>query len=406
MTTASENALLAKAPWLNAPSSQRLMDVLTEGGIQARFIGGCVRDALLGDLDPEVDLDIATPLLPDQVIKRLEGAGIKAIPTGIAHGTVTALIDQRPFEITTLRKDIDCDGRHALVEFTDDFRLDAERRDFTINTLSADRQGRLFDDFGGLDDLEAGRVRFVGNASLRVREDYLRILRFFRFFARFGKSPADPLALKACLEGASGLAKISGERIRSEMLKLLDSQEPIEALTLMINYQVLSRILPVDVDLAPLDRLIKTAPKSEPLLRLAALLRSSSTPKTAVLAIAAWKFSNAERTRLERIVLEPLFSLPLVKSEARKTIYRLGQDLFLDILKLSAKTTDDLKAALPLPEAGRFPLTGQDLIDRQMQPGPALGEQLKQLEQWWLDNDQKPDREACLQELEKRLANP
>ncbi|MDH3662301.1 MAG: CCA tRNA nucleotidyltransferase, partial [Alphaproteobacteria bacterium] len=213
--------MIIDAPWLTAPQSRRLMDVLTAGSVPARFVGGCVRDALLGEADANVDLDVATPLVPTDVVARLEAAGIKAIPTGIAHGTVTALVDGRAFEITTLRKDIACDGRHAEVEFTDDFREDAARRDFTINALSADRRGRLVDYFGGVEDLRAGRIQFVGEAKARVAEDYLRILRFFRFFARFGRPPADPLALAACQEGAPGLVRISGERIRNEMLKLL-----------------------------------------------------------------------------------------------------------------------------------------------------------------------------------------
>jgi len=406
MTTTPEEALLAKAPWLNAPTSRRLMDVLTAGDLPARFVGGCVRDALLGDLDPAADLDIATPLLPDQVIERLETAEIKAIPTGLAHGTITAVIEQQSFEITTLRKDIACDGRHAEVEFTDDFKLDAERRDFTINTLSADRHGRLVDYFGGVDDLRAGRIRFVGDAGSRVREDYLRILRFFRFYARFGRQPLDEQALAACREGVSGLAQISGERIRAEMLKLLDSSDPVAALTLMIDNKVLRHILPIEVNLAPLTRLIKAAPTSAPLLRLAALLRSNTNPKSTLAAVAAWKFSNAETARLERLTREQLFSLPLSESGARKTVYHLGEDISLDLLKLSAKTREDIAAALPLPEVACLPLTGRDLIDRGVPPGPGLGQRLKQLESWWLANDLKPDREACLQELEQRLANP
>ena len=179
------------------------MDVLTADGVPARFVGGCVRDALLGGTtDQGVDLDVATPLLPEEVIERLEAAEIKAIPTGLKHGTVTALVEGQPYEITTLRKDVACDGRHADVQFTDDFELDARRRDFTINAMSTDRRGQLFDYFGGWEDLKAGRIRFVGDADERVREDYLRILRFFRFYARYGRPPADQEALEACREGA------------------------------------------------------------------------------------------------------------------------------------------------------------------------------------------------------------
>ncbi len=395
--------MIIKAPWLTAPESRRLMDALTAGGAPARFVGGCVRDALLGDVDPDVDVDVATPLLPGQVIERLEAAGIKAVPTGIAHGTVTAVVDGRAFEITTLRKDIACDGRHAQVEFTDDFREDAERRDFTINTLSTDRRGRLVDDFGGVDDLRAGRIRFVGEAKARVQEDYLRILRFFRFYARFGKPPVDQQALEACREGAPGLSRISGERIRSEMLKLLGAGGAVAALTLMIENKMLRHVLAIDVDVAALERLITSAPDSDPLLRLAALLRSEADSLDLDKAIGAWRLSNAETARLQGLVETPLLSLPLSSSDAKRKIYRQGKETYLDLLMLSATSSDDVHAALPLPEVPRFPISGQDLIDRQVQPGPDLGKRLAELEDWWLDQEMQPDRAAVLRELDRRL---
>jgi poly(A) polymerase len=397
---------LAKVPWLNAETSRRLMDVLTAGSVPARFVGGCVRDALIGEVDPDVDLDVATPLLPDQVIARLEAADIKVIPTGLKHGTVTAIVDGRAFEITTLRKDIACDGRHAEVEFTDDFKQDAARRDFTINAMSTDRHGRLADYFGGVADLEAGKIRFVGDAQTRVREDYLRILRFFRFYARYGKPPPDPEALEACREGAEGLARISGERIRAEMLKLLAAGNAVAALTLMTESSVLCRLLPIDVDLTPLARLIDIAPASDALLRLAALLRSSPDPTSSLKATAAWHFSNAETARLERLIQASLLSLPLAESESRKTAYRLGKEPYRDLLHLSAQTRADLDDAFPLPITPPFPLKGQDLVDRGVPQGPDVGQRLKQLEDWWLDNDLQPDRDATLQELDRRLANP
>ena len=399
-------ASLADAPWLQTPESRRLMDVLTAGNVPARFVGGCVRDALLGVNDPDVDLDVATPLLPEEVMNRLRAAEIRAIPTGIEHGTVTALVDERPFEITTLREDIACDGRHAEVAFTDDFKKDAERRDFTINALSTDRHGRLVDYFGGVDDLKAGRIRFVGDASARVREDYLRILRFFRFYAHFGRPPADREALDACRDGAEGLARISGERIRTEMLKLLAGGHAMAALTLMIENEVLRHILPIDIDLTPLERLITVAPESDPLLRLTALLRSSPDPATAPAAVTPWRFSRADMARLERLTPTPPLPLPLSERDAKKALYRLGEATYLDLLRLSANTKETLEAALPLPEIPPFPLTGQDLIDQGVPPGPDLGQHLKQLEDWWLENDLQPNRAATLQELARRLANP
>lgn len=406
MTTDAEKDLLAAAPWLTSETSRRLMDVLTAGNVPARFVGGCVRDALIGKIEPQVDLDIATPLLPNDVMDRLQAAGIRAIPTGLPHGTVTALVGDRPFEITTLREDIACDGRHAEVRFTDDFEKDALRRDFTINAMSTDRHGRLVDYFGGREDLEAGRIRFVGDARARVREDYLRILRFFRFYARYGRPPADQQALEACRVEAVGLANLSGERIRNEMLKLLARGNAVAALTLMMENKVLRHVLPIDVDLAPLTRLIDTAPDSDPLLRLAALLRSGSDPKPTPAAVAAWRFSKAEMTRLERLTREPLIPLPMSMSDSRKKNYRLGEETYLDLLKLSASDASELEAALPLPEIQPLPITGQDLVDRGVAPGPDLGRHLKQLEDWWLDNDMQPDRAAVIQELDRRLANP
>jgi len=406
MMDKTEETPLADAPWLQSDTSRRLMDVLTAGNMTARFVGGCVRDALLGHMDPHVDLDVATPLLPNQVTERLEAAGMKAIPTGLAHGTVTALVDERRFEITTLRRDIACDGRHADIAFTDDFKLDAERRDFTVNAMSTDRQGRLFDYFGGVVDLKAGRIRFVGEARTRVREDYLRILRFFRFFARYGRPPADRQAVTACREEASGLTHISGERIRSEMLKLLASDNPIGALNLMIESEVLYKVLPLDVDLALLRRLMEAVPDSDPLLRLAALLRSVPEGCVGTDAVTAWKLSNAALARLERLTQEPLLTLPLTENDAMRALYQRGHDLYLDLLKLSAPSTAAFDAALPVPMIHPFPVTGQDLIDRQVRPGPELGKRLKQLEDWWLSNDLRPDRQACLQELDQRLANP
>ena len=399
--------MILEAPWLTAPESLELMEVLTEGDVPARFVGGCVRDALLGDVDPDVDLDVATPLLPEQVIERLEAAGIKAIPTGIEHGTVTALVRDQPFEITTLRKDVACDGRHAEVEFTADFREDAARRDFTINAMSTDWQGQLVDYFGGVADLKAGRIRFVGDAGTRVREDYLRILRFFRFFARFGRPPADREAIEACRAGAAGLPRLSGERIRNEMLKLLASGGATTSLTLMIETGVLRHVLPIDADLTALARLIAIAPDSDPILRLAALLRSGAGGVDIVqAAVGGWRLSNADRERLERLTREPLLDLPLAETETRKKIHHLGKDACLDLLKLSARSREELDAALPLPETPPFPLSGQDLIDRRVPPGPELGALLREVEDWWLDQGFEPDRGAALRELDRRLAKP
>ena len=407
---------LKSAPWLRSKASRKLLAALSAEGHPVRFVGGCVRDGLLGDLDPKGDLDLATPARPDQVIAWLENAGIKTIPTGLAHGTVTAIADGQTFEITTLREDVACDGRHANVRFTDDFVADAARRDFTINAMSVDCQGRLFDYFGGREDLEAGRVRFVGDAGQRVREDYLRILRFFRFFAGYGRPPADRQALEACRHGVHGIKALSGERIRVEMLKLLAAKDPVPALDLMIETGIAAEVLPVSPKLAPLRRLLSLAPKTDPLLCLAALLRSSKSDSETIEALAdRWRLPNAERERLSTLVLEPTLDASFTPSEIRKKLYRLGSDMYLDLLHLSAAETaftetdvnaEDLESARAIAAGWTspvFPIRGQDLIDHQVRPGPGLGKLLKQLEEWWLDQDMRPDRDACLFELERRL---
>ena len=221
---AADDRPLAGQPWLRAPASREVLAALAAGGRPVRFVGGCVRDGLLGLPDSGGELDLATPEPPERVMRLLEAAGLPAIPTGLAHGTVTTRVGGRQFEITTLRRDIACDGRHAEVAFTDDFRVDAARRDFTINAMSCDLEGRLYDYFDGRADLAAGRVRFVGAAAERIVEDHLRILRFFRFFARYGRPPADPEALRACRAAAPDLQRLSGERLQTEMRKLLKAR--------------------------------------------------------------------------------------------------------------------------------------------------------------------------------------
>ena len=407
---ASFTDALEAAPWLKAKASQKLLAALTAEGHPVRFVGGCVRDGLLGHLDPMGDLDLATPARPDRAIALLGKAGIKVIPTGLAHGTVTAICSGQTFEITTLREDVACDGRHAEVRFTDDFAADAARRDFTINAMSVDRQGRLFDYFGGREDLAAGRVRFVGTADQRVREDYLRILRFFRFFARYGALPADHEALEACKTGAAGIRTLSGERIRVEMLKLLAAEDPVPALDLMIEAGVSGEVMPFPPKPEILHRLRALVPAADPLLRLAALLRSANSHRDAVEALAErWRLSNAEHTRLSTLTLEPALRVSFTPKRARRDLYRLGRDTYLDLFHLSAAETDvkaedldNVKATAAHWTSPTLPIRGQDLIDRGVEPGPDVGKLLKGLEGWWLDRDMQPDRDATLREFERR----
>ena len=228
--------------WIARPQTQTVMDALERGGKSARFVGGCVRDALLG-LNVK-DVDIATPETPERVIELIEEADLRAIPTGIDHGTVTAICDGIPFEITTLRRDIETYGRRARVSFTEDWAEDAARRDLTLNALYCDRLGKVYDPIGGLEDLKAGRIRFVGDARARIEEDILRLLRFFRFFAFYGSAPADVEALNACRDMAPQLNQLSVERVWKELSRLLLAPDPTQAFSLMSSYGILAHILP------------------------------------------------------------------------------------------------------------------------------------------------------------------
>jgi len=267
---------LDSRPWMTAPATRAVIAALQAAGGPgaARFVGGCVRDALLGRDAPDIDIDVATPLTPDAVVRALEAAGLRAVPTGIEHGTVTAVAHGRPVEITTLRRDVETDGRHAVVAFTEDWGQDAARRDFRLNALYADPDGTLHDPTGcGVDDALTGRVVFVGDPAARIREDYLRVLRFFRFFAHYGRGPADPAAAAACAALRDGLAGLSAERVSKELLKLLAAPDPRPAVRLMETTGVLAVLLPEAGGLERFEGLTALgAAGADPVLRLAALL--------------------------------------------------------------------------------------------------------------------------------------
>ncbi len=406
-----EERPLAAAHWLRAPESRTVFEAITRGGEPARFVGGCVRDTLLDPaFDPD-DLDIATAARPEVVLRRLEDAGIRAVPTGIAHGTVTAVLGGRSYEITTLRRDVETYGRHARVEFTDDFEADAARRDFTINAMSCDLEGRLFDPFGGRLDLNAGRVRFVGRARDRIREDYLRILRFFRFFARYGRPPPDAEALAACAREAEGLRRLSAERIRQELARLLVAPGAVLSLRLMERTGVLARILPVAADIDRLERLIALAPESDWLLRLAALLRGRIRDAREVEALAErLRLSRRERERLAVLLLAELPDPAAARTVHEQAAYRLGAGRYLDLLRLAAaegrmdaERLAALTATVTAFEPPRFPLRGRDLLEAGIPPGPQMGALLRALEEWWVARAFRPDREELMAELRRRL---
>ena len=343
------------AAWLTAPESRAVLAALAADGRPARFVGGCVRDALI---EPDRTRPTSTSPPPSRPTGSWRCCGrrrIRALPTGLRHGTVTALVGGHRYEITTLRRDVATFGRHAEVEFTDDFDADAARRDFTINALSCDGDGRLLDPMGGRADLAAGRVRFVGDPRQRIAEDYLRILRFFRFFARFGRAPADPAALAACSELAAGLDRLSGERVRQELWGILATDRAVEALALMDTAGLLARLLPGPVALAALARLVQAWPESDPLLRLAALLRDGSLGQAGIDRLAErLKLSNAQAERLALLLLTPLPDLAASLSEQRRTLYRLGQALYADLVRLAVASGPRMPTRRPAA-CGRRP---------------------------------------------------
>ena len=395
---------LAPQAWMTAAATRRVVAALTADGTAVRFVGGCVRDAVAGR--SVKDIDIATPDPPQRVMELLRRANIHAIPTGFAHGTVTAVSDGKPFEITTLRHDVETYGRHAKVAFTDDWVADAARRDFTINALSCAPDGAVFDPFNGLADLQAGLVRFVGDPYERIREDVLRLLRFFRFYAHFGRPPPHAESLAACTALAPKLPTLSAERVRAELLRLLEAPDPAPVLHLMQEAGVLPFLLP---EATRFDRLTAmpelevrhTVP--DPVRRLAATLEVDAAGALAV--AQRLKLSNAERDRLVALASRP--DLGSDPAAMRRALYRLGAERYGDLAFLSAAETGDtalLEQRLLAARAWqphRLPLTGGDVMRLGVPRGPEIGRLLAAVEEWWLAGDFQASREACLEQLRK-----
>ncbi|MQP64190.1 CCA tRNA nucleotidyltransferase [Niveispirillum sp. SYP-B3756] len=388
-----------------------ILEVLMRSGEEARLIGGCVRDAILG-LQPG-DIDIATPLLPEEVMRRLKQEGIRTIPTGIDHGTITAVVGRASYEITTLRRDVETDGRHAKVMFCQDWLEDAQRRDFTINALSLTPEGELFDPFGGLADLRAGRVRFIGNARERIGEDVLRILRFFRFHGRFGKGPPDRDSFTACATLAPLLPGLSGERIAKELLAILRLDRAVEIWRLMLEAGVVAQTLPTATRLKrleALDRLEWVLGEAGAMAHLAALLPPG--PVGAADTAERLRLSNNQRNQLLALCAPTVDVHPdLTVTSRRHALQKLGPELYRDLLLLAAADRGTAAQELlePLAEAATwviipFPLKGRDLLEQGVPPGPDLGILLAGLEGWWAARDYRPDREECLAELARRLS--
>lgn len=386
---------LASADWLQAPPLRHIMAVIAAAGGEARVAGGAVRNALMGEAVTEVDL--ATTLSPEQVTAACTGAGLAVHPTGIAHGTVTVVAAHHPYEITTLRHDVETDGRRAVVQFTDDWQADAQRRDFTMNALYCDVAGRVFDYTGGHADILRRRVRFVGSPAQRIAEDYLRILRFFRFHARYGEGDPDAAGLAACVAAASRLDGLSAERVRQEMFKLMVAPGAVTTLGLMARAGILEHILPYTEEWDALSRL-----PPDPVLRLAILARAPLAMKE------RWRLSNDEARRLEAMVSGPAPRPGLRLPEQRVILYQIGRQAWCDAVRIgwarSVAALDDpaWQALLDLPEHWQvpsFPVSGRDLLALGLAPGPALGEALRRLEDWWMASDFAPGRQELLDRL-------
>lgn len=368
----------------------------------ARLVGGCVRDVLAGL--PLHDFDLATPRRPDAVMAALRAAGIKAVPTGIAHGTITAVVPKdggphRAFEITTLRCDIATDGRHAVVAFTDDWQADAARRDFTINAMSMTADGQVFDYFGGQDDLRAGRVRFVGDPAARIAEDYLRVLRFFRFWARYAVAPPDAETRAALRAGIHGLDQLSAERVWSELSRILAVPDPMPAIRLMDELGVLAAILPEGAEPARLATLLAADAEADPLLRLAALLRGDAHELAARLRLSA-----KDRDRLVALREPPVPQPDADDAALRRLLAETGADILIGRAWLAGGAKQEWAhlrcrlAALPRP---RFMLAGRDALALGVPAGPGVGELLREVRNWWLAGGCTADRDSCRAELRR-----
>jgi tRNA nucleotidyltransferase/poly(A) polymerase len=386
---------LGDAAWFTTGALPRLLGVLDSDGEEARVVGGAVRNTLLGM--PIAEVDVATTAVPEEVVKRVTAAGFKPVPTGIEHGTVTVVIDKQPFEVTTLRKDVETYGRHAKVEFGRDWKADAERRDFTINALSATRDGAVYDYANGLEDLSERRVRFIGDPAKRIAEDYLRILRFFRFHAAYGTSHhPDAAGLAACIAGRDGLDQLSRERLRMEIMKLVVAPHAVPTLISMTDAGLLLRVLGGVSYLASFENMAKAevAIGAEPnaVRRLGAL--AVSIPEDAERLWQKLRLANSERDRLASMGeswgrISPVYG----EKAAKALLYRLRPQQFTDRVLLGwarsqASAHDpEWHALATLPQrwtAPVFPLKAAEFMKRGVAQGPALGAAIAAAEQAWI----------------------
>ncbi len=396
---------LARDAWLADPALRRVFAAIEAAGGEARVAGGAVRNALLGE--PVSDIDIATTLTPDLVMAAAEKAGLGVRPTGIEHGTVMLVAGGKPLEVTSLRIDVETFGRKARVAFTDDWEADACRRDFTMNALYCSREGKIYDPTKGYVDILRKRVRFVGDPVERIKEDALRILRFFRFHARYGAGAPDRKGLAACVARRTKLKTLSSERIRQELFKLLEAKRASETVKLMAARNVLKVLFAHVADLKPLDRMAKIdmvrGLKPDALLRIDLIARDALTLRERL------RLTNAEMRRLEAISTHTAPTPRLREPERRAVLYQLGVEAWRDLVRLSWALSKDPVASKawagllafadewPIP---RFPLSGQDLLSRGFK-GPALGRELARLEDWWIASDFIASKDELLGKLVK-----
>jgi poly(A) polymerase len=405
---------LAGAAWLADPAVRQVFAVLTGEGGEARIIGGAVRNALMGL--PVGEIDFGTTETPDAVAAGAAAAGIKVAPTGIEHGTLTLVVRGRPFEVTTLREDIETDGRHAVVRFGSDWEADARRRDFTVNALSVDADGRVHDPVGGYGDIVARRIRFIGDPDKRIAEDRLRILRFFRFHAEVGKGDIDAGGLAAVMRACNDLRQLSAERVGQEMRRVVVARRAVEAVTLMQEAGVLPVLLAGVGYLAAFARLARFEAAagisvSVP-LRLAAL--ACRIEEDVQRLTGRLRLANAERDRmLKALAAGRAISPRITERGARRILYRHGVEAYRDGVALAVAwgvaPADDPQFAdlAKLPErwpVPTFPLSGRDVVAGGHASGPAVGALLAEVEAWWIEEDFAPDETALRRRLQQLMA--
>lgn len=396
---------LKESEWLKRPETGRVFAALSAEGVETRAVGGAVRNTLLGQ--PVTEIDLATTATPEKVMALARKAGLKAVPTGIEHGTVTVIADGVPFQVTTLRRDVETYGRHATVAFTEDWEEDARRRDFTLNALYADRDGTVFDPLGGYRDLQAGRVRFIGDAEARIKEDYLRILRFFRFNAYYGRGSLDEEGLAASVRLRAGIEQLSAERVGAEMRRLLVAPGALRAIEALFDYGLLAEVLGGVPRLARFARLIAIEEAQgltpDAALRLAglAVFVREDAPRLA----ARLRLSNAEQAVLELGAADHAMGELPDEAAAKRALYALGQSDFKAHVLIAwadaGASPDDpgWRQALTLADrwqAPPFPLRGGDIVALGDLKGPAIGDMLLRLEREWVDGGFAEDRDSLL----------